>query len=237
MSEPTSKPRSYLTIILAVGIIIAFVGGYYFGTSTVEPQLVYINDAKDVIQKQPVKISADDDPFFGNPNAPITIIEFSDFQCPFCARFHAETQGLIEKNYIESGKVKIVYRDFPLNSHKNAPMAAVAAECANEQGKFWQYHDALFNAQSDWAKLEPIDALETFKQYATQLELSQDFATCLETGRYLQEIQKDLKDGVSYGVSGTPAFFIGNDKIGYTQIDGAKPYDAFSSVIDKMITE
>lgn len=236
MSDAPKKPRSYITIILAGLIAVAFVGGYFVGNQTTEPQVVYINDAKDVIQKQNAKPSADDDPVFGNPNAPITIIEFSDFQCPFCARFHGDTEDLIAKNYIQSGKVKLVYRDFPLNSHKNAVAAAVAAECANEQGKFWQYHDMLFNTQNEWAKQETIDVIDTFKQYATTLELDSSFSECMDTGRYLQEIQKDLQDGVSYGVSGTPSFFIGNDKIGYIQIDGAKPYESFASVLDKITT-
>ena len=103
----------------------------------------------------PVKISADNDPVIGNSDAPITIIEFSDFQCPFCARFHTQTLPLLLEEYIEQGKVKLVFRDFPIQSiHPNALPASVAAECANEQGKFREMHDMLFEKQNEWNKLE-----------------------------------------------------------------------------------
>lgn len=242
--EPASiqKPkRNTIAIALAAGIVVAFIGGYFIGVNSTEPQVLYINDAKDILAKAPepakIQASVDDDPSFGNPNAPITIIEFSDFQCPYCERFHSETQGLIEKNYVETGKVKIVYRDFPLaNIHQNAVIAAAAAECANEQGKFWQYHDILFNTQPSWAQINQTSAISTFKQYGVNLGLSSDFATCLETGKYVSEIQKDYQDGASYGVAGTPAFFIGNDKIGYTKVEGAKPYQEFANTIDQLLS-
>ena len=102
----------------------------------------------------PTKISADDDPIIGNPDAEITIIEFSDFQCPFCARFHIQTLPTLMEEYIEKGTVKLVFRDFPIQSiHPNAVPASVAAECANEQGKFKQMHDILFENQNEWNKL------------------------------------------------------------------------------------
>ena len=105
--------------------------------------------------KPPVKISADNDPIIGNLDAPITIIEFSDFQCPFCARFHIQTLPLLLEEYIEPGKVKLVFRDFPIQSiHPNALPASIAAECANEQGKFKEMHDALFENQNEWNKQE-----------------------------------------------------------------------------------
>lgn len=92
--------------------------------------------------------SADDDPFIGNANAPVTMIEFSDYQCPFCLRFWSETLPQIKKDYIDTGKVKFVYRDFPLNIHPMAEPSARAANCAGEQGKYWEYHDKIFSEQS-----------------------------------------------------------------------------------------
>ena len=110
---------------------------------------------KNNYQKQPsipLKISIDNDPIIGNPNAPITIVEFSDFQCPFCARFHVETLPLIMNEYINEGQVKLVFRDFPIQSiHPNALPASVASECANEQGKFKEMHDMLFENQNEWS--------------------------------------------------------------------------------------
>ncbi|MFB5613385.1 MAG: DsbA family protein, partial [Nitrosarchaeum sp.] len=186
---------------------------------------------------KPVTISIDDDPIRGNKDAPITIIEFSDFQCPFCARFHIQTLPSILEQYVETGKVKLVFRDFPIqNIHPNAMPAAVAAECANEQGKFWEYHDKLFDNQGVWDKMEIPDAIAIFKEYSTKLNLNQDqFNTCLDSGKYIEEINNDLNDGREYGVNGTPGFFIGNEKIGFVKINGAQPFESFKNVIDSQL--
>jgi len=187
--------------------------------------------------QEPVKISADDDPFFGNPDAPITIVEFSDFQCPFCARFHAQTLPSILEEYIDQGKVKLVFRDFPIQSiHPNALPASVAAECANDQGKFKDMHDILFENQNEWNKLETADALSLFSQYASNMQLEQEsFDSCLTSGKHISEIRKDLDDGRNYGVSGTPGFFVGNDQIGYVELKGAQPFESFKKVIDAQL--
>jgi len=237
-------------VIVAVGVA-AFISGTY--TSNLNSNQISEEDLEEAIAKlelkllqnqlptvQPkssVKISADDDPMFGNPDAPITIIEFSDFECPFCARFHIQTLPLIFEEYIDQGKVKFVYRDFPIQSiHPNAVPAAVAANCANEQGKFKEMHDIIFVNQNVWNKQETVGALSLFSQYATEIQLEQEtFDSCLTSGKYIEEIQKDLNDGQSYGVSGTPGFFVGNDQIGYVQIKGAQPFDIFKKVIDAQL--
>ena len=187
--------------------------------------------------KPPVKISEDNDPIIGNPDAPITIIEFSDFQCPFCARFHVQTLPLLLEEYIDQGKVKLVFRDFPIQSiHPNALPASVAAECANEQGKFKEMHDMLFDNQNEWNKQETTNAISLFSQYAAELQLEQEiFDSCLASGKYIDEIRKDLADGRDYGVSGTPGFFVGNDEIGYVEIRGAQPFDSFQKIIDAQL--
>lgn len=185
----------------------------------------------------PVKISIDDDPIIGDPDAPITIVEFSDFQCPFCARFNAQTLPLILEEYIEQGKVKLVFRDFPIQSiHPNALPASVAAECANEQDKFKEMHDVLFEKQNEWNKLETAEALSLFSQYAINMQLDQDtFESCLSSGKYIEEIKNDLDDGRDYGVSGTPGFFVGNDEIGYVELKGAQPFESFKKIIDAQL--
>ena len=187
--------------------------------------------------KLPMKISADNDPIIGDPNAPITIIEFSDFQCPFCARFYTQTLPLIHEEYIEQGKVKLVFRDFPIQSiHPNALPAAVASECANEQGKFKEMHDMLFENQNEWNRQETADTLILFSQYAGEMQLEQEvFDSCLTNGKYIEEIRKDLRDGQIYGVEGTPGFFIGNDEIGYVGLKGAQPFESFKKVIDSQL--
>jgi protein-disulfide isomerase len=180
-------------------------------------------------QPQRIEVSLDDDPVKGSPNAKVTIVEFSDFQCPFCARFAAQTLPQIEEKYIKTGKVKLVYRDFPLNFHQYAQKAAEAAECADEQGKFWEYHDILFQKQSEWATVGE----SKFKEYAQQLGLNtQKFNQCLDSGKYANEVQKDYNDGLKYGVSGTPTFFINGIKV-----VGAQPYSVFEQIIEQELSK
>ena len=173
----------------------------------------------------PVEVSADDDPAIGPEDAPVTIIEFSDFQCPYCARFQSQTLPQILSGY--GDRVRFVYRDFPLTSlHANALKAAEAADCANEQGAYWKYHDLLFQNQSglDDASL---------KNYAASLGLDTGvFNQCLDSDKYLSEIQKDEQDGITAGVQGTPSFFING-----MPLTGAQPYSAFQTAIEAALKE
>lgn len=167
------------------------------------------------------EVSADDDPALGDKNAPVTIVEFSDFQCPFCARFHQQTFPQINEEYVKKGKVRFVYRDYPLPFHQFAQKASEAAECADEQGKFWEYHNKIFENQQGLGA-------DNLKKWAVDLRLdTKKFNDCLDSGKMAAEVQKDLQDGSSYGASGTPAFFI-NGKL----ISGAQPYQAFKQAID-----
>jgi len=245
-----------LMAIIAAAAIATFFGGYSIGTFddsdsgiTGEELKKILSEIKTAPTQQStqsslstnppslISISLDDDPVKGNPDAPITIVEFSDFQCPFCARFHSITLPQLEANYIDSGKVKFVYRDFPIQSiHPNAVPAALASECADEQGMFWEYHDLVFENQKKWQGLSRNAMIGTFEQYALELGLNtSDFNTCFESGKYGDEVTKDLQDGVSYGVTGTPGFFIGNDELGYVKIIGAQPYPVFERLIEDQI--
>jgi len=239
--------------VISAVVVSAFLGGFVLGAETVEPEKIIIRDAEDVIgsiqtqqstQSSPstnppsvISISLDDDPVKGDLNAPITIVEFSDFQCPFCAKFHSTTLPQLEANYIDSGKVKFVYRDFPIQSiHPNAVPAAIASECADEQGMFWEYHDLVFENQEKWQGLSGRIMVDTFEQYALELGLNtSDFNTCLESAKYADEVTKDLQDGASYGVTGTPGFFVGNDELGFVKIIGAQPYQVFERLIEEQI--
>ena len=179
---------------------------------------------KDKDSKAPskVEVSVDDDAVRGSNDAPITIIEFSDFQCPFCEKFFNDTLPELEETYIKTGKVKLVYRDFPLSFHENAQKAAEAAECAKKQGKFWEMHDKIFKNQESLS-------IDNLKQYAKDLELnSSNFDACLDSGEMESEVQKDFKDGQSYGVTGTPSFFING-----IQLVGAQPFSAFEKIIEE----
>lgn len=165
----------------------------------------------------------DDDPILGNPDAPVVIVEFADFQCPFCKRLYEDAEAKVISNYVKTGKAKWVYRDFPLTSiHGMAQKAAEAAECADEQGEFWAYHDLLYARQNELS-------VANFKAWAQELGLNKNkFNDCLDSGKYEEEVQKDFKDGQAVGVSGTPATFI-NGRI----ITGAVPFERFEQIIEE----
>jgi len=163
-----------------------------------------------------------DDPILGNANAPVTVVEFADFQCPFCGRFFSDAFPQIKEKYITTGKVKFVYRDFPLSFHPFAQPAAEAAECANEQGKFWQYHDYIFAHQADLS-------VANLKAWAGAVGLdTARFNSCLDSHKYAAEIKKDAADGQKAGVNGTPSTFING-----RMVVGAVPFEQFQSVIEE----
>jgi len=169
--------------------------------------------------------TVDDDPARGPQDAPVTMIEFSDFQCPYCARFFRDTLPLILGNY--GDRVRFVYRDFPLTSiHSLAQKAAEAAECADDQGAFWKYHDLLFENQS------ALDE-ESLKGYAASLGLDTvAFNDCLTSGKYTAEVRKDVQDGLAAGVQGVPTFFING-----VPIAGAQAYPVFEDAIEAALAE
>ena len=176
-----------------------------------------------------VDVSTGDGIVLGNADAPVTIIEFSDFQCPYCARFVTQTMPELKSKYIDTGKVNLVFREFPLSFHQNSNNAANAAECAGD--KFFEMHDKLFAGQADWSSV--ADPTTVFKGYAkaTGVNTTQ-WDSCYSSKQYADEISKDFSDGAAAGVTGTPTFFIGNDKDGYTMLVGAQPASAFEQIID-----
>ena len=239
-----------ISLIITIGIA-AFLAGTY--TTNLNSDHVSQEQFKNeiaklelkILEKQlptkqpnvPLKISTDNDPVIGKLDAPITIIEFSDFQCPFCAKFHMQTLPTIMDEYINKGTVKLVFRDFPIQSiHPNAVPASIAAECANEQGKFEQMYHMLFEKQKEWSNLETAYAITAFNQYASELQLNEEkFDSCIKNVKYIEEVQKDLNEGRTYGVTGTPGFFIGNEKIGFVELKGAQPFESFKKVIDSQL--
>jgi len=180
-----------------------------------------------------VNVEIGDSPVKGDANAPVTIIEFSDYECPFCGKAFDETLPLIEKNYIDTGKVKYVFKDFPLDFHPSAQPAAEAARCFGEQKGdegYYKYHDKLFENQE-------LLSEENYKKWARELGADgAKFDTCLSSGKYADAISEDMAYGQTLGVSGTPAFFIGNSEDGYILVSGAQPYANFENVIEAVLT-
>ncbi len=192
------------------------------------PEAGALKEAQPLAEAQPPSrqtVSVDDDPSKGPSDAKVTIIEFSDFQCPFCTRFYAQTLPQIEENYIKAGKVRFVYRDFPLGFHPYAQKAAESAECADDQGKYWEYHNILFDKQAEWSN----EGVSKFKEYAQTIGLDTGkFNACLDSGKNADEVSKDAKDGEGYGVSGTPVFFVNG-----VLVSGAQPYGVFQQAIEQ----
>lgn len=197
----------------------------------------YVQEAAAAQQQQaqptpsgPVDVPIEeDDIILGDPNAPVTMIEFTDFQCPFCYRHATETLPQLISTYIESGQVRYVIKDFPLTSiHPQAVAAAEAAHCADEQGAYTTMHETLFTTQQEWSGRG--DADEIFTSYAEQMGLDGEaFAECLSSDRYHNVISNDLQVGMQFGVNGTPAFFIN----GYF-VSGAQPYAVFDQAIQQL---
>lgn len=166
-------------------------------------------------------------PIKGNGNAKVSIVEFSDFECPFCARFFSDTLLQLTKEYIDTGKAKLDYRHFPLSFHPQAKPLAIASECANDQGKFWEMHDKIFTVNSG-GQLASSNA-ETYKQWAAELGLNTtEFNSCLNGQKHAAIVDSDTKLGSELGVSGTPTFYING-----RQLVGAQPYAAFKAIIDE----
>ena len=167
---------------------------------------------------------AKDGPKRGTDKAPVTLIEFSDFQCSFCRKFWQTTLPLIEKKYISTGKVKFVYRHLAILG-KHSVASAQAAECAGEQGKFWEYHDKLF--ASAGSPLAFTDG--KLKGYAKELGLkSQDFNQCLDSGKHLKKVEGETATAAFLGARGTPAFFLNGQLL-----VGAQPFQVFESAIER----
>ena len=180
-------------------------------------------------------VSIDDDPIKGDPKAPVTIIEFSDYECPFCKRSYDNVFSKLDEEYISKGKVRVVFRDYPLPFHKKAIPAAIAANCAGEQGKYWEVHNFLF---------ENPDKLDSASVISSSVGIGLDkakFEACVNDKSKEKEITKDLEDGQKYGVRGTPSYFIGKttdgDEITGTFVRGAQPYAVFKEHIDEQLKE
>jgi protein-disulfide isomerase len=189
--------------------------------------------AADALPAQPINIASE--PFKGRATARVVIIEFSDYQCPFCGRYFKDTLPQLRTDYVETGKVKYVFRDLPLPFHKQAFKAAEAAHCAGEEGKFWEMHDLLYQNQTALAP-------EQLVEHAKGLGLKEAaFQQCLDSGKFSEEIKRDIADAGAVGISGTPTFLVGivqpadgRVKV-MKKLVGAKPYAEFKAAVDGLL--
>ncbi|MBI5185258.1 MAG: DsbA family protein [Nitrospinae bacterium] len=183
---------------------------------------------------QAVEMGMGDSPILGRKDAPLTLMDFSDFQCPFCGRFQKDTLPKIKEKYIDTGKVKYVFRDFPLlKMHPQALKASEAVRCAGDQDGYWKMHNLIFQNQR---KVDKDD----LKGYAKELGLdAKKFEDCLDKGKYEEKVKKDIEAGEKAGVQGTPSFVLGRaSKDGVIKgklIVGAQPYEEFQKHIEEFL--
>jgi protein-disulfide isomerase len=169
----------------------------------------------------------------GRDDAPVTMVEFADYQCPFCRKYHSETFAELKKNYIDTGKVRYVSRDLPLEFHPNAPSAAVAARCAGEQKKFWEMRELMVANSADLTN-------DSLLKYGETINLNMaEFRGCLNDKKYAEAVKKDMADAGTLGISGTPSFVIGKtdkSQISGVRIVGALPYSVFETAIKNQLS-
>lgn len=222
------KPLIFVIFLLIISAFL--VGVFYNKTQSLEKKLAQNPIPSPSAQNPPApQASADQLKTMyetgvvkGEKDAKVTIVEFSDFQCPYCARHATETLPQIDKNYIQTGKVRYIFHHFPLSFHEFAQKAAEASMCANDQGKFWEMHDKIF---ADQTKM----ALSDLQKQASGLGLkSGEFNTCLSSGKYSKVVTDDVSLGSQVGVMGTPAFFING-----VFLSGAQPFANFQQIIEK----
>ncbi|MEK9174458.1 MAG: thioredoxin domain-containing protein [Patescibacteria group bacterium] len=220
-----TSPKNSLSVPLSIvvaGLLIA--GAVWFkGSGDVNPTAA--------VGGKPIKVELGNLPVLGEANAKIAIIEFGDYQCPFCGLFFQQVEPILRDQYIKNGQAKMVWRDFAFLGPESF-WAAEAARCANDQGKFWQYHDMLFNRQK--GENEGAFAKDNLKKFAGELGLDQAvFDACLDSGKYTQAVKDDTDYGRSVGVNGTPATFINGEIV--TGVNQADPFTNFKVVIEKYL--
>src|SRR3972149_4035473 len=255
VEKPTSPAltinvQSWTTPIVGlVMLVIGLLAGYYLRPLTLA-QASTTTTILPVVVTQPATIPTADPPsgtaqsaaqqslmdslfpkvrhFIGNPNAPVTIIEFADFQCPFCGRFFAQTKPQIDEAYIQSGKVRLGYWNFAFLGDEST-WAAEAAECAADQDKFWEYHDKLYASQS--GENQGAFNKDNLKKFAEELDLdTQTFNECLDSGKYTSLIQDDTNTSSALGVQSTPTFLINGQAV-----VGAQPFEVFQQTIESLL--
>jgi protein-disulfide isomerase len=208
------------TIAIILTIVVIAIVAYNLGSNGNTGNVIVPTEKDRAAPVAKFEVNGNDH-ILGDPNAPVTIIEYSDFECPFCSRFFTGALPLIKSEYVDTGKVKFIYRHFPLSFHAMAQPAAEASECAADQGMFWEYHDTVFENQDALSKTNLI-------KWAESLGLNMiEFENCLDSGKHKNKVNNDIKTGQAAGVRGTPATFV-NGKL----ISGAVPFGTFQQAIE-----
>lgn len=229
----------YIALLVAIFIIGYLLGRMHEGSTTTPTAVAPIADPNAQAQA-PVAPNPEDAikllgkarlPIKGNADAKVKIVEFSDFECPFCGQFYKDSMSQLISDYVDTGKVSIEYRHYPLPFHPQAKPLAIASECANEQGMFWEMHDLIFQKNVDGTMASAT--ADTYKQWAAGLGLNTtEFNACLDEQRHADIVDSDTTLGSSLGVTGTPTFYING-----VQLVGALPYATIKATIDQELAK
>jgi len=216
--------------LLVIPVIIGITGGIFlsFYNNQADVESVNVDEASILTAK---KLIENGSPFLGDPSAPITILEWGDYQCTYCFRFHGTTLEIIQEEYVKTGKVNLVFKDFPLNG-PDSVLAAEAAYCAEDQGKYWQYHDELYNnwggERTGWITKTSLNSFAI----TVGLELD-EFNSCLDEHKYRKRVLDLEQYGKDIGIDATPSFLIFNgEKV--IKIRGNQPIEVFIKTIDSL---
>lgn len=242
VSKPKEEPSKQHLLPASILVAAVLISGsiiYAVGVSSSKNQAGSGNQAagqnpgQSAAGNDILKQNSSRDVVLGDPKAPITMIEYGDYQCPYCAKFFKETEPLIREQYVKTGKVKIVYRNFVINDrtpgNHESHWSAEAAECAKDQSKFWEFHDAIFNAESkDGQENNGNLNRALFLSVAGSLKMDVNkFTSCIDAHTYQSVVQAESDGAIKLGVQATPTLFVNNQKI-----EGAYPFAAFQQAID-----
>ena len=238
MAKDKSAGRETFYGIVIIGLVVLILlsiltEGFGLGKGSASGQNQVLTNAT----SDQITALMDDDMKMGSDSAPVVIVEFSDFQCPFCRKWFIESYPSLKKDYIDSGKVQFVFRDFPLSFHPSAMVAAQAVECADEQKKGWEMHDKVYTEQAKMGAGTEQFSIDDLKKWASEIGLNTAlFNDCLDSGKFNSEVQGDFSDGSNAGIKGTPSFIIARrDGSSVVPINGAQPYTNFKSAIEGML--
>lgn len=212
-------------IVLAV-LLIAGVAALGYQVMKPPAQTVFTMDST-------VTLVANQGHVIGSDTAPVEVVEFADFECPACGQFATITEPDVRARLVNTGLIRFRFMDFPLDMHRNTRAAHMAAWCASDQGKFWEMHDQIFATQDRWSGYATTRPLPIFEALAQQVGLNvQQYQTCMETRKFLGQIQSNVDEAITRGVNSTPTFFIGNRKV-----TSAISYDAFKRHVDDALAQ
>lgn len=225
------------SLLIGAGISAISLLAVFFGSSMMNENELVIENTP-IQESGPPKITMstfleNSSPILGNPRAPITLVEFGDYQCHFCNVFFHNTEEDIIKNYVNTGKVKMIFKDYTIIG-PDSVTAAHGAHCANDQGKFWEYHDILYNnwagENNGWASSENL------LKFAQEIELDmEEWSDCMINSDHSETILASNNDAKDLGLTGTPSFFVIDSENNVTKLFGAQPYSQFEKIFNSLL--